>query len=392
VFNTSSDTPVVQFIADILEMAVQKNASDVHFEPYEKFYRIRLRIDGILHELVKADLLVAEQYSARLKVMARLDVAEKRLPQDGRFTLRLSNGICCDCRISTCPTLFGEKVVVRILPSDSVALDLKTLGLDGREQEIFMRAIKKPEGMILVTGPTGSGKTVSLYAALNILNLETRNIISIEDPIEIQLPGVNQVEVHPKIGLTFARALRSFLRQDPDVIMLGEIRDSDTAEIAVRAAQTGHLVLATLHTNSALEAVTRLLNLGVPAFNLAGSLHLVIAQRLARRLCSHCKKEVNFSKERWQASALSVLPYAKDQKIFQPVGCSNCNKGYSGRIGIFEFLPFTSKMSDVLLSSKDLSALAVLAEQGGLPNLRVSAAQKILEGITSSEEIDRIIM
>ncbi|MFA6409412.1 MAG: ATPase, T2SS/T4P/T4SS family [Gammaproteobacteria bacterium] len=390
--DASFDAPVVKFIADILETAIHKGASDVHFEPYEKYYRVRLRIDGILHEIAKADLALTDQYSARLKVMARLDVAEKRLPQDGRFTLRLSKEQNSDCRISTCPTLFGEKVVVRILPSSSVALDLVSLGLNSEEQEIFLRAIKKPEGMILVTGPTGSGKTVSLYAALNILNAETRNIISIEDPIEIQLPGINQVEVHPKIGLTFAKALRSFLRQDPDVIMLGEIRDLDTAEIAVRAAQTGHLVLATLHTNSALEAVTRLLNLGVPVFNLAGSLQLVIAQRLVRRLCPHCKKEIHFSKEKWQASALSVLPYSKDQNICQAVGCSNCNKGYAGRIGIFEFLPFTNQMGEVLLRGNDLNALAILAEQNGLQKLRMSAARKILEGVTSLEEVERIIM
>lgn len=365
------DVPIVKFVDDILAAAIEKKASDIHFEPYANCYRIRFRIDGLLHEIIKADLLLVPRFSARLKILARLDIAERRLPQDGRFTLQLPNFGTRDCRVSVCPTLCGEKIVVRILQASNIDLKVEDLGMNYAQQQIFLQQIYRPEGLILVTGPTGSGKTITLYTALQLLNTETKNIITAEDPIEISLSGVNQVEVINKIGLTFAAALRTFLRQDPDIIMVGEIRDLETAQIAIRAAQTGHLVFATLHTNSAAEAVTRLINMGVAAFNLTSSLCLVIAQRLVRKLCSDCKSLHLNARKILQAEGL--VTDGKSNEIYLAKGCEKCHKGYKGRIGVFELL------------------LPGNAEQGEIQSLRSMALQKVVDGVTSLEEVRRVV-
>jgi len=388
-FSDDLESPVIKFINDILLAAIEKNASDVHFEPYEKYCRVRLRIDGLLHEIARVDLSLAQRFSARLKVMANLNIAERRLPQDGRFHWQATGNHKRDCRISVCPTLFGEKVVVRILQTDSTNLSILELGFDETEQKIFLQHINRPEGMILVTGPTGSGKTMSLYTALSILNTEVKNISTVEDPIEINLTGINQVAVNNKIGLTFAAVLRAFLRQDPDVIMVGEIRDFETAEIAIKAAQTGHLVLATLHTNSASEAITRLLNMGIQAFNLAGSISLVIAQRLVRKLCPYCKKQQVLADELLRASNLSMS--VNEGVVYSAVGCDRCNRGYKGRVGIFEVLPFTTKLGDILLRTGNVIEIAKQAKNAGMRTLRETAIYKVAQGVTSLEEVMRVI-
>ncbi|KPJ67587.1 MAG: hypothetical protein AMJ43_04375 [Coxiella sp. DG_40] len=381
----SGDARIIKLVDKILNEAIDKGASDIHFEPYQNNYRIRFRIDGMLHEITKPDLSLAGRLSARLKIMSGLNISERRLPQDGRFNFGER-----DCRINICPTSCGEKIVVRILNPDNLLLQIDDLGLEKQQQGLFLNAIKRPQGMILVTGPTGSGKTVSLYAALNYLNSIDKNISTIEDPIEIGLHGINQVNINPKIGLSFAAVLRAFLRQDPDIIMVGEIRDLETAEIAIKAAQTGHLVLSTLHTNSAAESIIRLLNIGIAGFNINSSLTLVIAQRLIRKLCPHCKQQQKISYQ-----ILLEQGFTKREidnlTIYSTHGCKHCNKGYRGRTGIFEFLPITEKTGQAIIQHKNAIEIHNQACQQGMMTLCESALNKVRQGITSLEEINRVI-
>ena len=383
------DQPIITFINKILLDAIRKGASDLHFEPYEKAYRIRFRIDGILNEVASPPVALATRLSARLKVMSRLDIAEKRIPQDGRIKLKLSAKKSIDFRVSTLPTLWGEKIVMRILDSDSAMLGIDVLGYEPEQKQRYLDALAQPQGMILVTGPTGSGKTVSLYTGLNILNTEETNISTAEDPVEINLPGINQVQVNPRAGLTFASALKAFLRQDPDVVMVGEIRDLETAEIAIKAAQTGHLVLSTLHTNSAPETLTRLLNMGVPAYNVASSVSLIIAQRLARRLCPKCKQP-----EHIPAAELLRQGFREDQldkiTIFKPIGCEHCTGGYKGRVGIYEVMPISPKMADIIMENGNSLDIASQAQLEGINNLRQSGLIKAAAGVTSLAEVNRV--
>ncbi len=383
------DQPIITFINKILLDAIRKGASDLHFEPYEKAYRIRFRIDGILNEVASPPVALATRLSARLKVMSRLDIAEKRIPQDGRIKLKLSAKKSIDFRVSTLPTLWGEKIVMRILDSDSAMLGIDVLGYEPEQKQRYLDALAQPQGMILVTGPTGSGKTVSLYTGLNILNTEETNISTAEDPVEINLPGINQVQVNPRAGLTFASALKAFLRQDPDVVMVGEIRDLETAEIAIKAAQTGHLVLSTLHTNSAPETLTRLLNMGVPAYNVASSVSLIIAQRLARRLCPKCKQP-----EHIPPAELIRQGFREDQldkiTIFKPVGCEHCTGGYKGRVGIYEVMPISPKMADIIMENGNSLDIASQAQLEGINNLRQSGLIKAAAGVTSLAEVNRV--
>lgn len=385
----ADDAPIVRFINKILLDAIKKGSSDIHFEVYEKECRIRFRTDGILYEIAKPPLNLANRLVARLKVMSRLDISERRVPQDGRFKMKLSRNHSIDFRISTCPTIWGEKIVTRILDPSSVTLGIDALGYDPVQKDLFLGAIQKPQGMILVTGPTGSGKSVSLYTALNILNTTERNVSTVEDPVEINLPGINQVNVNLKTNLTFSAALRSFLRQDPDVIMVGEMRDLETAEIGIKAAQTGHLVLSTLHTNSAAETITRLLNMGVAPFNVATSINLIIAQRLARRLCEKCKQPHQLPKE-------SLLPFGFTERelstlnIFKPVGCDACNNGYKGRVGLYEVMPFSKPISQAVLAGQNSITIAEIAQQEGMLTLYESGLNKVRLGITSLEEINRV--
>ena len=383
------DQPIIAFINKMLLDAIRKGASDLHFEPYEKSYRIRFRIDGILLYLANQSVALSTRLSARLKEMSRLDIAEKRVPQDGRIKLKLSAKKSIDFRVSTLPTLWGEKIVMRILDSDSAMLGIDVLGYEDNQKKLYLEALAQPQGMILVTGPTGSGKTVSLYTGLAILNTNETNISTAEDPVEINLAGINQVQVNPRAGLTFASALKAFLRQDPDVVMVGEIRDLETAEIAIKAAQTGHLVLSTLHTNSAPETLTRLLNMGVPAYNVASSVSLIIAQRLARRLCTHCKQpevlpEAELLKQGFQPEQLSSI------KIFKPVGCEQCTNGYKGRVGIYEVMPISGKMADIIMQGGNSLDIANQAQQEGINNLRQSGLLKAATGLTSLAEVNRV--
>ncbi|MDP5191692.1 type IV-A pilus assembly ATPase PilB, partial [Rheinheimera baltica] len=364
-------------------------ASDLHFEPYEKTYRIRFRIDGILNEVASPPVALSTRLSARLKVMSRLDIAEKRVPQDGRIKLKLSAKKSIDFRVSTLPTLWGEKIVMRILDSDSAMLGIDVLGYEENQKKLYLEALAQPQGMILVTGPTGSGKTVSLYTGLAILNTSETNISTAEDPVEINLAGVNQVQVNPRAGLTFASALKAFLRQDPDVVMVGEIRDLETAEIAIKAAQTGHLVLSTLHTNSAPETLTRLLNMGVPSYNVASSVSLIIAQRLARRLCGQCKQlemlpEAELLKQGFTPEQLPNI------KIFKPIGCDHCTNGYKGRVGIYEVMPISGKMADIIMQGGNSLDIATQAQKDGVNNLRQSGLIKAAAGLTSLAEVNRV--
>ena len=384
------DTPIVRFINKILLDAIHKGASDIHFEPYEKIYRVRFRQDGILHEVVNPPQALANKLSARLKVMARLDISERRVPQDGRIKMTLSKNRSIDFRVNSCPTLWGEKIVLRILDPSSAKLGIDALGYEDFQKKLFMDAINRPYGMVLVTGPTGSGKTVSLYTALNILNTEDTNISTAEDPAEINLPGVNQVNVNPKVGLTFSAALKAFLRQDPDVIMLGEIRDLETAEIAIKAAQTGHMVLSTLHTNDAPQTVSRLLNMGVAPFNIASAVSLVIAQRLARKLCEHCKAPVDIPEEALLKAGFTAADFA-DIKIFGAVGCEKCTQGYKGRTGIYQVMPITEEMGRLIMSGGNSIQVADLARKEGVSDLKQSALLKVKRGITSLEEINRCV-
>ncbi len=385
----AEDQPIITFINKMLHDAVRKGASDLHFEPYEKSYRIRFRIDGILHEVASPPVALAGRLSARLKVMSRLDIAEKRVPQDGRIKLKLSQKKSIDFRVSSLPTLWGEKIVMRILDSDSAMLGIDILGYEESQKQLYLSALEQPQGMILVTGPTGSGKTVSLYTGLNILNTEETNISTAEDPVEINLAGINQVQMNNKAGLTFPIALKAFLRQDPDVIMVGEIRDLETAEIAIKAAQTGHLVLSTLHTNSAPETLTRLLNMGVPAYNVASSVSLIIAQRLARRLCNHCKApellpEAELMRQGFTAEQIPTM------KLFKPVGCEYCTGGYKGRVGIYEVMPISAVIAEKIMAGENSLEIAKQAQREGINNLRQSGLAKAAAGLTSLAEINRV--
>ncbi len=382
------ETPVVKFINKVLIDAIRKGASDIHFEPYEMKYRIRYRLDGVLAPMASPPVQMARRLTARLKVMAGLDIAEKRIPQDGRIKLNISRNKSVDFRVSTCPTLFGEKAVLRILDSNTTRLGIEHLGFFEAQQELYYEAIKKPYGMILVTGPTGSGKTVTLYTALNILNEDGRNISTVEDPVEIRVAGINQVQQNEKQGMTFARALRSFLRQDPDIIMVGEIRDLETAEIAIKAAQTGHLVLSTLHTNDAPQTITRLVNMGVPSYNITSALNLVMAQRLLRTL-HKCKVRDDLPPE-----ALQRAGFAEDMldglQLYKPGGCSECNEGYKGRTGAFQVMPITEAISQIILEEGNSMDIARQAVSEGIMDLRQAALQKVALGLTDLIEINRV--
>ncbi len=379
------DTPVVKFVNKVLIDAIRKGASDIHFEPYEDDYRVRFRIDGLLKNVAKAPVKLNQRIAARLKVMSQLDIAEKRVPQDGRIKLNLSKTRQIDFRVSTLPTLFGEKIVLRILDGSAAKLGIDKLGYEPAQQQIH-----KPYGMVLVTGPTGSGKTVSLYTALGILNDETRNISTAEDPVEIRLPGVNQVQQNNKRGMTFAAALRSFLRQDPDIIMVGEIRDLETAEIAIKAAQTGHMVLSTLHTNDAPQTIARLMNMGIAPFNITSSVTLVIAQRLARRLCSNCKRPIELPAHALLAEGFTQAQIDAGIRLFEPVGCEECTEGYKGRTGIYQVMPMSEEISVIVLAGGNAIQIAEAAQRAGVNDLRQSALVKAAAGTTSLAEINRV--
>ena len=384
------DTPVVKFVNKVLIDAIRRGASDIHFEPYETDYRVRLRIDGLLKSVAKAPVKLSPRIAARLKVMAQLDIAEKRVPQDGRIKLNLSKTKQIDFRVSTLPTLFGEKVVLRILDGSAAKLGIDKLGYEPDQQALFEAAIQKPYGMVLVTGPTGSGKTVSLYTALGILNDDLRNISTVEDPVEIRLPGVNQVQQNTKRGMTFAAALRSFLRQDPDIIMVGEIRDLETAEIAIKAAQTGHMVLSTLHTNDAPQTIARLMNMGIAPYNITSSVTLVIAQRLARRLCTKCKRPQELPANALLAEGFTQAEIDAGFTLYEAVGCDECTEGYKGRTGIYQVMPMSDEIQAIVLAGGNAIQIAEVAQQAGVRDLRQSALMKARNGITSLAEINRV--
>lgn len=385
----SDDAPVVRFVNKMLLDAIKGGSSDLHFEPYEKIYRVRVRTDGMLREVARPPTQLANRIAARLKVMASLDISERRKPQDGRLKMHLSKNKSIDFRVNTLPTLWGEKIVIRILDPSSAQMGIDALGYEPDQKDLYMAALKQPQGLILVTGPTGSGKTVSLYTGLNILNTVDINISTAEDPVEINMEGINQVNVNPRQGLDFAQALRSFLRQDPDVIMVGEIRDLETAEIAIKAAQTGHLVLSTLHTNSAAETLTRLHNMGIPGFNIATAVHLIIAQRLARKLCSHCKKPLSIPDE-----TLIKEGFPRERigsfTIYEPVGCDHCNNGYKGRVGIYEVVKNTPQLQRLIMAEGNSLEIDTQMRKDGFNDLRTSGLLKAMQGITSLEEINRV--
>jgi type IV pilus assembly protein PilB len=384
------DAPVVRFVNKIMLDAIKRGASDIHFEPYEKNYRVRTRLDGVLKQVAAPPLALSNKVTARLKVMARLDIAERRVPQDGRIKLRLSKNRAIDFRVNTCPTLFGEKVVLRILDPTAAKLGIEVLGYEDFQRKLYLDALAKPYGMILVTGPTGSGKTVSLYTGINILNTEDRNISTCEDPVEINVPGINQVNVNPKVGLHFATALKAFLRQDPDVIMVGEIRDLETAETAIKAAQTGHLVLSTLHTNDAPRTLTRMVDMGVKPYAIATSVHLIIAQRLARRLCEQCKELRDIPEEALLQEGFSKEDVRAGLRVFGPVGCKQCNDGYKGRVGIYQVMPVTEAIGRIILEGGNAVQIQEQSEREGVWTLRRSALHKVKDGVTSLEEINRV--
>ena len=387
----ASDAPVVKYVNKILLDAINKGASDIHFEPYEKRYRVRYRIDGILSEVASPPITIAPKLTARVKVMSRMDISERRVPQDGRIKLKLYKKRAIDFRVNTCPTLFGEKVVLRILDPSSAKLGIDALGYEPEQKDLYMKALANPYGMILVTGPTGSGKTVSLYTGLNILNVPETNISTAEDPAEINLEGINQVNVNEKVGLTFAEALKAFLRQDPDIIMVGEIRDLETASIAIKAAQTGHLVLSTLHTNDAPQTLTRLMNMGVPAFNIATSVTLIIAQRLGRRLCGECKVEDELPEDVLLGEGFTREDLAQDDfKILKAVGCDKCTGGYKGRVGIYQVMEISEEMGRLIMGGANSIDLADQARKEGIDDLRRSALKKIMQGLISLEEANRV--
>lgn len=388
--DAADDAPIVKFVNKVLLDAIKGGASDIHFEPYEKAYRVRFRQDGILKEVTRPPTALSGKIAARLKVMSSMDISERRIPQDGRIKLKLSRKRAIDFRVNTLPTLWGEKICLRILDPDSAKLGIDLLGYEDEQKALFMDALEQPQGMILVTGPTGSGKTVSLYTGLNILNTPERNISTAEDPVEINLEGINQVNVNSKVGLDFSSALRAFLRQDPDIVMVGEIRDLETAEIAIKAAQTGHLVLSTLHTNSAPETLTRLRNMGVPAFNIATSVSLIIAQRLARRLCSHCKEPVDVPKSSLLECGFSP-EQAETAQLYGPIGCDKCGgDGYKGRVGIYEVVKITDPISRIIMQDGNSIEIADTCRAEGFPDLRESGLKKAIDGVTSLEEVNRV--
>jgi type IV pilus assembly protein PilB len=390
--NTSVDeAPVVKFINKMLVDAIRMGASDLHFEPYEKSYRVRFRVDGVMQKMANPPVQLASKIAARLKVMSQMDISERRVPQDGRIKLKISKSRAIDFRVSSLPTLFGEKLVLRILDPSSAMMGIEALGYEPDQKEMFLEALNKPQGMILITGPTGSGKTVSLYTGINILNTGETNISTAEDPVEINLEGINQVNVNQKVGLTFATALKSFLRQDPDIVMVGEIRDLETAEIAIKAAQTGHLVLSTLHTNSAPETLTRLKNMGVASFNIATSVNLVIAQRLARRLCGSCKKPIDVPRQ----SLLEIGFTNNDLDnpnhiIYGPVGCNECREGYKGRVGIYEVMKVNPEISRIIMEDGNAIDIKDAALKTGFRDLRRSGIMKVLQGTTTIQEMLRV--
>ncbi|HEB55546.1 MAG TPA: type IV-A pilus assembly ATPase PilB [Gammaproteobacteria bacterium] len=386
----ADDTPVVRFVNKVLLDAINKGASDIHFEPYEKTYRVRFRMDGILKEVAAPPINMAPRLSARLKVMSRLDISERRVPQDGRIKLHLSKNRAIDFRVNTCPTLFGEKIVLRILDPNSAKLGVDALGFEPEQKKLFLEALYKPYGMFLVTGPTGSGKTVTLYTGVNILNTPDNNISTAEDPVEINLAGINQVNVNLKVGLDFSSALRAFLRQDPDIILVGEIRDRETAEIAIKAAQTGHMVLSTLHTNDAPQTLTRMINMGVPPYNIASAVNIIIAQRLARRLCKECRQELDIPKKALLAEGFTEEDVAGGLKIYGPKGCDQCSDGYKGRVGIYQVMPLTEEMERMIMKGTDAIELADQAQKEGIPDLRQSGLLKVKNGITSLDELNRV--
>lgn len=386
----ADDAPIVRYVNKILVDAITQGASDIHFEPYEKYYRIRYRKDGELKTINQPPISQGTRIAARVKVMSRMDLAERRVPQDGRIKLNLSKTKSIDFRVNTCPTLWGEKIVCRILDASSAMLGIDVLGYEPEQKAAYMKALEQPQGMILVTGPTGSGKTVSLYTGLNILNTDDINISTAEDPAEINLPGINQVNVNPKTGLTFAAALKAFLRQDPDVIMVGEIRDLETAEIAIKAAQTGHLVLSTLHTNDAPQTIVRLMNMGVPGYNIASTLSLVIAQRLARRLCKHCKKPADIPRPELLRNGFTEAQLdAAGFQIFEAVGCEQCDRGYKGRTGIYQVMPMSDRMGRIIMEGGSAHELADQARAEGIADLRQSALRKVLDGHIDLLEANR---
>jgi type IV pilus assembly protein PilB len=388
--SATEDAPVVKFVNKILIEAIKKGVSDIHFEPYEREYRIRYRLDGILTEVAAPPVSLSSRITSRIKVMSNLDISERRVPQDGRFKMKLSKTRAIDFRVSTCPTTGGEKVVMRILDPGSAKLGIEALGFSAVQRKQFLHAIEKPQGMILVTGPTGSGKTVTLYTALNLLNTNEVNISTAEDPVEIKIPGINQVNINPKTGLTFSGTLRSFLRQDPDIIMVGEIRDLETAEIAVKAAQTGHLVLSTLHTNSAAETLTRLLNMGIPSFNIASSVSLLIAQRLVRKLCEDCKQvRDDVTPQSLVELGISVED-SKTMVVHKAIGCSHCTNGYRGRIGLFEVMPMTKALGQLIMSGANSMELLKQAQSDGMLTVYQAGLEKVKQGITTIEEINRV--
>ncbi|MBX3694866.1 MAG: type IV-A pilus assembly ATPase PilB [Steroidobacteraceae bacterium] len=384
------DAPIVKFVNKVMLDAIRRGASDIHFEPYEKMYRVRYRMDGVLKEVAQPPVQLSQKICARIKVMSRLDIAERRVPQDGRIKMKLSKTRAIDFRVSTCPTLYGEKIVARILDPSQAMLGIDALGYEPFQKELYLKYLEKPQGMILVTGPTGSGKTVSLYTGLNILNREDTNISTAEDPAEINLPGVNQVNVNPKVGLTFASALRAFLRQDPDVVMVGEIRDLETAEIAIKAAQTGHLVLSTLHTNDAPQTLTRMIDMGVKPYAIATSVSLIIAQRLARRLCTQCKHLVDIPAEALIKEGFSKEDVAAGIKVYGPKGCQACTDGYKGRMGIYQVLPVTDEIGRIIMEGGNAIQIGDEAKKMGVWDLRRSGLEKVKQGMTSLEEINSV--
>lgn len=390
--SATDDTPIVRFVNKMLLDAIKGGSSDIHFEPYEKTYRIRFRTDGILHEVSRPPQNLGSRLAARLKVMSEMDISERRIPQDGRIKMKLSKTRAIDFRVNTLPTLWGEKVVLRILDPSSAKMGIEMLGFEDNQKDMLMDAIHQPQGMILVTGPTGSGKTVTLYTGLNILNTAERNIATAEDPVEINLEGINQVNVNHRVGLDFSSALRSFLRQDPDVVMVGEIRDLETAEISIKAAQTGHMVLSTLHTNSAPETLTRLRNMGVPAFNLATSVNLIIAQRLARRLCPGCKQVIDVPTEALKEEGFTDEDIGTNITIYGPnvEGCEKCSAGYKGRVGIYEVVQITPELSRIIMEDGNSMQLAEQAAKHGFNDLRRSGLMKAMQGLTSLSEVNRV--
>ncbi|MEZ5498595.1 MAG: type IV-A pilus assembly ATPase PilB [Steroidobacteraceae bacterium] len=384
------DAPIVRFVNKVLLDAIRRGASDIHFEPYEKSFRVRFRMDGVLKEIAQPPVQLTQKISARLKVMSRLDIAERRIPQDGRIKMRLSKNRSIDFRVSTCPTLFGEKIVLRILDASQAMMGIDSLGYEPQQKELYLRYLDKPQGMILVTGPTGSGKTVSLYTGLNILNREDTNISTAEDPAEIMLPGVNQVNVNPKVGLTFASALRAFLRQDPDVVMVGEIRDLETAEIAIKAAQTGHLVMSTLHTNDAPQTLTRLIDMGVKPYAIATSVSLIIAQRLARRLCNSCKQPMDIPPDALIKEGFRKEDVDAGLRIFGPKGCGNCTDGYKGRTGLYQVMPVTEDVGRIIMQGGNAIDISDASAKMGVWDLRRSGLEKVKAGVTSLDEVNSV--